>query len=217
MSSRIIDLSHPIGPATPVYPRYPRVTVTVLDSTSKSTPAKRHLNSSHVGLGVHTGTHLDAPLHFYGDKRSIDRTPLQAGIGRCLLIRLGSIKPRGRIDITDLAPHRDRLRKTPRVLLDTGWASQWGARHYFSRHPVLTGEAAEFLVECGIALVGVDMPSVDRPPFAAHLELLGNDVLILENLTNLASINGSEFQLIAVPLKLEEREASPVRVLAILD
>jgi kynurenine formamidase len=59
------------------------------------------------------------------------------------------------------------------------------------------------------------MPSVDRPPFEAHLELLGHGVLILENLTNLEQIRGEAFELIALPLKLEEREASPVRAMAL--
>ena len=63
-------------------------------------------------------------------------------------------------------------------------------------------------------LIGVDMPSVDRPPFEAHLEFLGNNVVIVENLANLEQIRGDVFELIALPLKLKAREASPVRAIA---
>ena len=79
---------------------------------------------------------------------------------------------------------------------------------------MLTGEAAKFLVNCGVHLVGVDFPSVDRPPFEAHLEFLGHNVVILENLTRLEQIPSEVFQLIAIPLKLRGREASPVRAIA---
>ena len=65
-------------------------------------------------------------------------------------------------------------------------------------------------------LIGVDMPSVDRPPFDAHLEFLRNNVLILENLTNLEEIQDEVFELIALPLKLKAREASPVRAIGLV-
>lgn len=79
----------------------------------------------------------------------------------------------------------------------------------------MTGDAAEFLVDRGITLIGVDFPSIDRPPFPAHEMLLGNDVLILENLTNLDAVTGPVFQLSAIPLRIIGRDGSPVRAIAI--
>ena len=76
---------------------------------------------------------------------------------------------------------------------------------------MITGPAARLLVDCGVQLVGVDTPSVDRSPFEAHLALLGNDVLIVENLTNLDAIPGENFELVAVPLAILGRDGSPVR------
>lgn len=79
---------------------------------------------------------------------------------------------------------------------------------------MITGAAARLLVDCGVRLVGVDTPSVDREPFAAHLALLGSDVVIVENLTNLEAIPRDEFELIATPLAVVGRDGSPVRAVA---
>ncbi len=99
-------------------------------------------------------------------------------------------------------------------MLNTGWHHRWGSADYFTAHPVITGEAAQFLVDCGVMLVGVDTPSVDRAPYPAHLVLLGNDVLIVENLTNLDAIDGDDFEFIALPLAVVGRDGSPVRAAA---
>ena len=107
-----------------------------------------------------------------------------------------------------------KLRRVPKVILNTGWASRWGTPEYFTDHPCLSAASAEFLVECGVHLVGIDMPSVDRPPFPAHLALLGNGVVIVENLTNLREIGADEFELAALPLSLVGRDGSPVRAIA---
>ena len=120
------------------------------------------------------------------------------------------------IDVEAVAPHAERLRKTRRVVFNTHWHHRWGADDYFTAHPVITGPAAKFLVDCGVVLVGVDTPSVDRPPYPAHLELLGAGLLIVENLTNLDSITGDEFELIALPLAIHGRDGSPVRTVAVL-
>jgi kynurenine formamidase len=81
-------------------------------------------------------------------------------------------------------------------------------------HPVITREAAQLLIGCGVHLVGVDFPSVDVPPFETHLELLGHGVLIVENLTRLEEIRGNTFHFTALPLKIVGRDGSPVRAIA---
>ena len=79
---------------------------------------------------------------------------------------------------------------------------------------MLSADGAEFLVQTGIDLVGVDFPSVDRPPHAAHLVLLGRSVLIVENLTNLAALDRISFEFSAIPLAIIGRDGSPVRAFA---
>jgi kynurenine formamidase len=102
------------------------------------------------------------------------------------------------------------------AVLHTGWSKQWGAPGYFRDHPYLTADAAQFLVDCGVQLVGVDMPSVDRAPYPAHRILLRAGVPIVENLTNIEAIGADLFQIVVLPLKLDGRDASPVRAIAIV-
>jgi arylformamidase len=80
---------------------------------------------------------------------------------------------------------------------------------------VFTPEAAQFVVDCGVRLVGVDFPSVDRPPFPAHIAFLGNGIVIVENLTNLPAIEKEVFHLVVLPLKFTGRDGSPVRAIAL--
>jgi kynurenine formamidase len=207
----MIDLSHPLSLDMPTYPGDPAPRIDVLDSTSYSTPtATRHLNSSYLGVGLHCGTHMDAPYHFFGDRHSIDQVVLEHCVGPALLIRL----QQSEIGRDHLLAYQDRIRQTRRVVLNTGWHQRWGEADYFAEHPVLTGDAAQLLVDCGVVLIGVDTPSVDRHPFAAHLVLLGNDVLIVENLTNLERISSEMFHFAAIPLRIVGRDASPVRAVA---
>ncbi len=213
----IIDLSHPLGEHTPAFPGDPAPRITILDSTeTPNAPGERHLNTSHLALCIHCGTHMDAPFHFFGDHATIDHVLLERCIGTTVLVRLPWETNGPTIDPRHLAPHAERLRAARRVVLNTGWHRRWGADNYFSEHPLITGPAARFLVECGVMLVGVDTPSVDRPPFEAHETLLGAGVLIVENLTNLDAIAADEFHLIAAPLAIAGRDGSPVRAVAVL-
>lgn len=215
----IIDLTHELAPTTPVFPNYPSVAVTVLETAGQATPdGRRTLNSSVITVGLHCGTHVDAPAHFYNARPTMEAVPLEKCVGHALLIDLTprTIPPYSVIDVADLASYAEQLRATGKVIIKTGWAARWGDPAYFTEHPVITGAAAQFLVDCGVHLIGVDTPSVDRSPFAAHLVFLDQAVVILENLTNLDVLPTTPFQLVALPLKLTGREASPVRAIAIV-
>jgi kynurenine formamidase len=157
---------------------------------------------------------MDAPSHLIPGAPTIDQIPLQQCSGPALLIRLPDKGCGGVIEVKDLENYASRLHSLRKVVLDTGWRRRWGQPDYFSEHPLISGRAAEFLVDCEVHLIGIDMPSVDRPPYEAHLELLGHNVLILENLSNLEQIRSEVFELIALPLRLKAREASPVRAIA---
>lgn len=212
----VVDLSHPLEAATPVFPGDPPLEIRVFDSAADSTPAERHLNCSHLALSLHCGTHMDAPFHFFQERPTIDRIPLERCTGEALLVRLPYQQHGLSIDAGDLAPFKERLRSHSRVVFNTLWYHRWGGEDYFTRHPVITGAAAQLLVDCGVKLVGVDTPSVDRDPFPAHLALLGSDVLIVENLTNLDAIPNDVFHFVALPLAIVGRDGSPVRAAAIV-
>lgn len=209
-----IDLSYPIEPSMPVLPNYPPVEVTILDSTAyQELGGARRLNSSRLAIGLHTGTHIDAPFHFYSDGATFESIPLEQCIGQATLVRLsghGSFAP---ITPQDILAYRESIQQTGKVVFDTGWSKMWGDPAFFLDHPEITQETAELLLEWGVHLVGVDFPSVDRPPFPAHLAFLGSGAVIVENLANLKAVRTERFYLTALPLKLVGRDGSPLRAI----
>jgi kynurenine formamidase len=201
---RLVDLSQAVGEDTPVFPGDGAVRVTVLEQGS--------MNLSRVEFSVHTGTHMDAPFHFDDDGTTIERVPLEQCMGLARLIDLRGIPDGGAIGRGEV----ESFHGAPMAVLHTGWSRHWGRPKYFSGHPVLSDEAAELLVVRGARLVGVDMPSVDRAPYAAHRVLLGAGVPIVENLTNLEAIGAEVFELIVLPLKLVGRDGAPVRAVGLV-
>ncbi len=216
-TSKIIDLSHRLNPATPVYPGDAAVEIEIVDVAREPTATSpRGLNNSRIAMGLHNGTHLDAPFHFFSERQTIDQIPLRQCCGPAVCLDLSQTARPGQIDAADLAPHAELAAARKIVLLYTGWCRCWNAPEYFESHPVLTRAAAETLVQWEIGLVGVDFPSVDQPPFEAHVVLLGNDVLIVENLRDLSRLCQVSFDFFAIPLRIEGRDASPVRAFAML-
>lgn len=214
--ARPIDLSCRLEPTTPVYPGDPGLAVEILESTRYTIPGgRRALNNSRIRIGMHCGTHMDAPFHFFENGITIDQVPLDVCVGQALLMDLRNQAAGGLIDASHLKPYEGRIREIRRVVLHTGWSARWGAAEYFTEHPVITPEAGQFLQNCGARLVGVDFPSVDRPPFPVHLIFLGSGTVIVENLTNLAAVKNEIFNLIVLPLKLTGRDGSPVRAIAL--
>ena len=211
MRSQIIDLSYEIDPSTPVYPGDEGVEISILESTSSEIPDRRALNNSRLTISIPTGTHMDAPFHFFEDAETIDHVPLDRFCGPALCVDVSGEKI---IDEKKLSAFVENIRQYPKVILHTGWASRWKQPEYFSEHPCLTADAAQLLVDAGVHLVGLDTPSVDLPPFPAHLVLLRNDVVIVENLRNLEKIPQEVFEFIALPLKIAGRDGSPVRAIA---
>jgi len=209
----IIDLSQPVGADTPVYPGDGPVRITRLDQAG--------VHVSRIDLSVHTGTHMDAPDHFIAGGATIDGVPLERCLAPARVIDLRGdlrgVPARGTIRREHLVKYREALGQVRAAVLQTGWSKQWGAANYFFDHPALAEDAAAFLVDRGIELVGVDMPSVDHAPYAAHRVLLGAGVLIVENLTNLDAVGADPFELAVLPLKLVGRDGSPVRAVAIVN
>ena len=216
MKQTLYDLSHHLTPETPVYPGDGGVAIEIVDTAREPTAdSERRLNVGRLSLGLHNGTHIDAPFHFYSDRATIDSVPLERCCGPAVWLDLSQSVQPGIIDAIDLQPHVSTMGARKKVLISTGWDEHWGTSDYFSAHPVLTREAADWLVDVGIDLVGVDFPSVDLPPFPAHVVLLGNDVLIVENLTRLSALGSGEFSFYSIPLGIVGRDASPVRAFAI--
>ena len=162
-------------------------------------------NVASISMSAHTGTHADGPFHLCEEGARIGAAPLDAFLGRARVV-----DARGRV--LDAAWAREIAAFKPeRLLLRTG---AWEDDETFpTRFAAPSEDAARVLVEAGVRLLGTDAPSVD--PFdseelPAHRVLCGAGVAILENL-RLDDVPPGEWELIALPLRLEEADASPVR------
>lgn len=169
-----------------------------------------------VFMSTHTGTHIDAPSHFTKNGKTIDKIPVSRLMTSALLIELPKAR-NGLITKTDLTDFENKHGSIPShatVVFYTGWQKNLSKKNYFTQNPGLSKNAAEYLVLKKINLVGIDSPSIDAgsdQKFTAHHILLKNNILIVENLTNLALIKTPEFSLVVLPLKLKNASGSPVR------
>lgn len=165
------------------------------------------VNVSRVSFSVHCGTHADAPLHYDAKGASAAALPLEPYIGPCRVIDARgagpACEPGEIIAALEGAPPRILLRLMDRLDPKT-WPTGFRA---------LAAETVELLARRGVTLVGIDTPSVDpetSKTLPAHHACRKADMRILENLA-LADVEAGDYELIALPLKFENLDASPVR------
>ena len=189
----------------PVYPGDPKSTLEQVAHIEKDT-----YNDHKITTVMHVGTHMDAPLHMIENGKRMDEISPERFFGRGVLI---DVREKMDIDITVL--EGIEIEKGSVVLLYTGFGSKYRTDDYFKDYPELKEDFANKMVELEVKMVGMDMlgPDYDKP-WLTHKILLGKDITILENLTNLNQLlNVEEFEVIALPAKLQA-DAAPVRVIA---
>ncbi|MDR1692860.1 MAG: cyclase family protein [Oscillospiraceae bacterium] len=197
----LIDLTHPLDETTPGYPGDP-----VLSLAKIRTLERDGFTAYQINAGLHTGTHIDLPMHLTGDTRFARDFEPDCFAGPGLLLDV-----RGEDTITLKRHYIDAVPASGIVLLYTGHDKQYGTEEYFSSHPAISRELVDFFVEKRVKMLGMDMPSPDRPPYILHRALLSGGIFLLENLTNLCNVPlTAPFEVVALPLKLAA-EASFVR------
>lgn len=169
-------------------------------------------------LSSHTGTHLDAPFHFFQNGIKIDKIPVErlAVNGIIIKIKKGK-KIITKNDITDFEKNHFTIPKNSSIIFHTGWSKNISSKQYFSKNPGLSISASNYLASKKINLVGIDSPSIDTgiaKNFPAHRILSKNNILIVENLANLEKIQSIKSKIIILPLKLKDATGSPVRAIA---
>lgn len=208
-----IDLTMPLGPETPVFPGYPKPAL--LQWSKYDT----HGYYSNVLFAPeHSATHVDSPAHFVPGAKTIDQVDPSKFTGRFLVVDASDLPPRGSITLRKFEaalPRGFELGPGTVVLFRTGYDAYAGTEKWLE-HPDISPELAEHLAKQGINAVGVDAPSPDHAPFQIHKILLSREVLIYENLTNLAQIVGKTGQFIGLPLKIKGGSGAPVRALALI-
>lgn len=200
---KLIDLSHVIDENIPVHPDDAPAHLTQVSFLDRD-----GFNNHRLETGMHTGTHIDAPMHLTGSMKYIHEYGLDMFCGRAKVLDV-----RGEDVISPKISYNDIIREGDIVLLYTGHDEQYGTDTYFTDHPVMDITMAEFLAAGKVKLVGVDLPSPDRPPYPVHTMLLENGICIIENLRGLKQVLHEEIRLYAFPLNIRA-DASIARVVA---
>jgi len=202
-----------ISTKTPVYPGDPALAIEFVARAETD-----HYTLSRISTGMHVGTHLDAPLHFLPRGETIADLELERLAGPAVKIRVTPVD--GHISTKRIREQWNPLEQKPGILLlETGHDRLFGTAAFFTDCPDFDPELKSFLLENKITLFGLDLPTVKYPEgnnLQTHLDLLGNNILIVESLANL-SVLEKEAYFMALPLAIEGLEASPVRAVAFVD
>ncbi len=205
---KIYDLTVPIRPGMPVYPGDPDVEIEPWQSIQQGAQA----NVSLLKMGAHTGTHVDAPAHFYPGARGAEAIPTEVLVGPSVVIELAVPDAIAPGDLQVAMPPG-----TQRLLLKTRNSYLWDRAGFQEDFVYLTGETARWLVDQGVKLVGIDYLSVDRTNAGrpeAHLVLLGAGLVVLEGL-DLRHVPPGRYTLVCLPLKIQGADGAPARVVLI--
>ncbi|MEP6914455.1 MAG: cyclase family protein, partial [Acidobacteriota bacterium] len=173
---KLLDVSVPLAAGMPAYPGNPEFELQPVKRIADGASS----NVSRLIMGTHTGTHVDAPRHFFDDGAGVDALPLDLLLGRTRVIDIGK---RGGIGPDELG--EAGLREDLRVLLKTSNSALWNGESFHQDYTYLTEAGARYLVEQGVKVVGVDYLSVEQYKKAgapAHRALLSQGVVIIEGL-----------------------------------
>ncbi len=201
---KYLDLTHTFTSKMPVYPGDP-----IPKLYQSAFIDQDGFNDTQIQTGMHVGTHIDAPLHMIKNGKKICDYKPDHFFGRGCLIDARSAHT---IDENFLK--RKKIKSGDIVIILTGFYKKFRKPEYFETYPEITKTFAKQMVDAGVKIVGMDTLSPDRPPFAIHKLFLKNDILIIENLTNLEKLlKYKNFSIIALPAKFDA-QAAPIRVVA---
>jgi len=200
-----IDISVPVQAGMVHWPGDPEVKI----HRVKSIEAGSSANLTHLDMGAHTGTHMDAPLHFLRDGEAMEKAPLDVLIGPCRVLQIH--------DPDVIRPEELRLynlKKGERILFKTRNSDVcWSNRDFMTDFVHIGRDAAQYIADSGVRLVGVDYLSVGgykKDGAETHRILLGARIWLVEGL-NLSEIEPGKYDLICLPLKLVGSDGAPAR------
>lgn len=206
-TERWIDVSVGLYSGMAHWPDNPPVEIDRMLDIELGDPA----NVSKLSLGAHTGTHMDAPLHFVAGGAGMDEMPISATVGRARVIEVQdpeSVKP------ADLRPHG--IRPGERVLFKTRNSGRcWPPERFVEDFVYVSKEAARYLAAREVRTVGVDYLSVGgfrRDAAETHTALLGAGIWVIEGL-DLSAVEPGEYELVCLPLKVLGGDGAPARAI----
>ena len=205
---RLIDISVRVHPAMPTWPG----SAGVRFHADRSFERGDAVNVTRLDMDVHSGTHVEAPLHFIDGGPGIDTTSLEVFVGLAHVIDLGAVRAIGGSELQAASIPAG----SERILIRTANSGLWSEHPHEFREDfaALTDEGAAWLVNSGIRLVGIDYLSVQLfgGNDETHRTLMRGGIAILEGL-DLSGVAPGEYRLTCLPLRLSGTEAAPARAI----
>jgi arylformamidase len=202
---KLIDVSVPLDANLPTYPGNTPFAVEAIQRIAQG----NHANLSSLHLSAHSGTHVDAPRHFFDAGAGVDALPLEILCGRTRVIEVTSRKA---VEAEDLAA--SDLSEDVRLLIKTHNSRLWGTAEFQKEYVGVSESGAKYLVEHGIKVVGVDYLSVEpfkTPGAPTHHTLLGGGTIVIEGL-NLRDVEPGVYDMLCLPLRVVGADGAPARV-----
>ncbi len=214
---KLIDLSHTIEDGMVTYKGLPAPII--CDYLSREDSKEHYKEGTTFQIGKiemvgNTGTYIDCPFHRFEDGKDLSDVELER------FAELDAIKisvPFTESQAVTKAHLENYDIRNRAVLIHTGWDVHWNTDQYFENNPYLTVEAAEYLRDCGVQLVGIDSHNIDNTAHNSrpiHTILLGADILIVEHMCNMEALPTEGFVFSAVPPKFKGVGTFPVRAFA---
>lgn len=221
MTRRIVDLTMPIHEGMQTFPAHwhPFVEVSQMGRHGIENRETRKLV-----LGTHTGTHMDAPLHFIPGGATVDQIPLDQIVGPATLVDLHHVAPKHGVTQKELSAAIGN-RPVERTVIRFDWNRTLGSMEYYTDQPFLMEDAAEWLIAKGCKLIALDAAMPDDPKNGRgcdkdspnHKILLGQGAVIVEYLVNLKEIDAPTFDLVVAPIKVRGGDGAPARVFGVVE
>ncbi len=208
---KFVDLSWDITEQTPIYPGDPEPKISVATTLESD-----GYNLSSVYIGTQTGTHVDAPYHFSNEGDTIEKMELDFFFGEAVVIRVTDKKPNEKITMNDVMPYDEKIRKGTIVLFNTNWYKKVGTEEFF-KHPYVSLEVAEYLVNKGVRFLCIDTINADQTggtEFPVHDLFAEKRLMIGKNWAYFDRIDFDNVFVAAFPLKIVGTDGSPVRAVA---
>ena len=231
----IVDLSHAYGPDTIYWPTAEKG-FEHTELAYGETPGGYFYSAYALATAEHGGTHMDAPIHFFAGRRTVDQIPVGDMVLPVRVIDVSAraaAEPAYRLTVADITAFEAAHGPVPAgsaVLMRTDWSKRWpDTKAYMGddtpgdasnlMFPGFGAEAARLLVARGVKMIGVDTASIDHGPstdFMVHRVVADANIPALENLTNLADLPPTGATLIALPMKITGGSGGPARVIALI-
>ncbi|MEM0010669.1 MAG: cyclase family protein [Candidatus Bathyarchaeia archaeon] len=239
----LIDLTHPFFNGM-LYNWYiPEMPKPYIRTIREAEPGEDRLGFQEVLFATHMGTHIDAQMHWDHRGRSIDEYPLERFLGPAICLDVSDVGRLGKITSSVLEEKDLGVCSGDMLLLHTGYGQYFiSDYHKYYEQPYLTSDAAQWIIDKGVGLVGIDGHTVDKPfalrsmafvpgvdrnnhhmsPDGPHSRsihdiLLSKDVLIIEHMANLDKVAGKKFELIVAPMKIRRGDGAPARCIAVVE